>query len=108
LLRIVRLLVGSTDSSSQPGRLKGQGHHAQIIKRFKSDDENSELEILSRDDGLFEFRGYRKKIEPDGPFMGDSYWSLAEHSGLYETAESAERDARNEVDWLSNNKGGDD
>lgn len=46
--------------------------HAEIIKVLKSLDGNSELEILHRNDGFFEYRAHIMKVEVDGPLAGAS------------------------------------
>ena len=75
--------------------------HAKIVKVLKSSTGDAELEILHRNDGFFEYRGYVRKIEIDGPYVGEYFWIPSEHSGIFDTAEHAERDARFEVPWLA-------
>ena len=70
--------------------------HAQIINVLKSDDGKVRVDLLERNDGLFEFRAYVERYE-EGPYAGDPYWSPTVNSGLYASAEDAKRDALNEV-----------
>lgn len=71
--------------------------HAKNIKTIERADGKARLHIFARNDGLFEYRG-------EAEIMGDEYegiyWDHTEFSGLYATAEDAERDAFNEVPWL--------
>jgi hypothetical protein len=72
--------------------------HAQIISVLKSDDGKVRVDVLERNDGLFEFRAYVERYEEE-PCAGDPYWywSPTVNSGLYASAEDAKRDALNEV-----------
>jgi hypothetical protein len=73
--------------------------HAKIVKVLDNDDGKERVNILERSDGLFEFRSYVEQTE-DGPYASGPYWSPRLHSGLYLSAEEAERDARPQVPWL--------
>jgi len=70
--------------------------HAKVTKVLDSSDRKTRVNVLARNDGLFEFRAYVERYE-EGPFAGEPYWSPTVHSGLYETIEDAERDALNVV-----------
>ncbi|MDR3465198.1 MAG: hypothetical protein P4M07_04560 [Xanthobacteraceae bacterium] len=74
--------------------------HAKIRKVFESSDRKARVNVLERQDGLFEFRAYVERYEEG------AYWSPTEISGLYESAEEAERGALNEVPWLRQFCGG--
>jgi hypothetical protein len=65
--------------------------HAQIIKVIESSDRKARVEVLKRNDGLFEFRASVECYE-DG-----YYWAPTLNSGLYASVEEAERDALHEV-----------
>jgi hypothetical protein len=74
--------------------------HAQILNLLRRADGKAYVDILLRSDGLYEFRGFVEAVEATGPNEGETYWSIAEHSGLYDTAERCEEAARLEVPWL--------
>jgi hypothetical protein len=65
------------------------------IKTIGRPDGKARLFILARDDGLFRFEGESEQEED-----GDLFWALSESSGLYESAERAEHEARRTVPWL--------
>jgi hypothetical protein len=67
--------------------------HAKIINVLKSNDGKTRVDLLERDDGLFEFRTYVECYEIGGPYDGEPYWSPTVNSGLYASIEDAERDA---------------
>jgi hypothetical protein len=72
--------------------------HAQIINVFESSDGKARVNVLKRNDGLFEFRAYVERYEGDGsPYEGEPYWSPTVRSGLYASVEDAQRDALHEV-----------
>ena len=73
------------------------------IRRIEGGDAGRALEILRGEHGLFRF--YEVQWIP--PYVDDEYgyedpgyWSPITQSGLYESAEAAERDARAEIAWL--------
>ena len=74
--------------------------HAKVIKVLENADSKSRVNILERNDGLFEFRAYIERSD-DGPYSSGPYWSPTSHSGIYSSAEDAERDARAQVHWLN-------
>jgi hypothetical protein len=71
--------------------------HAKSIKEFERADGKARLFILARNDGLYEYRG---EVEVVGDEYEGIYWMPTEMSGLYATAEEAERDAFASVPWL--------
>lgn len=73
--------------------------YAKVIKVLEAVDGKSRVNILERNDGLFEFRAYIEKSD-DGPYSSGPYWSPTLDSGIYSSAEFAERDARAQVHWL--------
>jgi hypothetical protein len=68
--------------------------HAKVIKVFESSNHKVRVEVLERNDGLFEFRAYAERFEE---FTEELYWSPTLESGIYANVEDAERDALNEV-----------
>ena len=73
--------------------------HAKVIKVIEKDDRKSRVNILERNDGHFEFRAYVEQSD-DGPYASGPYWSPTLYSGIYSSAEDAERDACAQVNWL--------
>jgi hypothetical protein len=68
--------------------------HAKIINVFESSNRKVRVDVLERNDGLFEFRAYAERFEE---FTEEFYWSPTLDSGIYASAEEAKRDALNEV-----------
>ena len=66
------------------------------IRSFHSPDGLHQLVIFQRPDGFFGYASERFTVED-----GDAYWEPAEASGIYESAEKAERSALSEVTWFS-------
>jgi hypothetical protein len=66
------------------------------IKTIEHPEGKARIFIVARDDGLFRYEG---EVEQWDQFSG-FYWAPRYGSGLYETPEAAEADARNEVPWL--------
>lgn len=73
--------------------------HAKVVKVLENGDGKARLNILERRDGLFEFRSY-VEVTDDRPYFSGAYWSPRLRSGLFLSAEEAERDARSQVPWL--------
>jgi hypothetical protein len=69
--------------------------HAEEIRKLQRPDGKAEVYILKRDDGLYEYVG-SVECEEDGYV----YWGPVEHSGLFASAEEAERNALDEIPWL--------
>lgn len=65
------------------------------IKTIERDNGTARLFIIERDDGCFRFEG-EAEFDEDG----ELYWVPCDISGIYASAEDAERAARNEVLWL--------
>lgn len=70
--------------------------HGTVFKLIESADGKNYVDIVSRRDGLFEFRAYDFK---HGEYEGD-YWEASYISGLYAGADVAESEARKTVPWL--------
>ena len=73
--------------------------HADVAKVIHSSDGGFKIEFLKRNDGLYEYRGFERRLE-QSPVSETSYWSPRESSGLYKTMEELEQTARQTVDWL--------
>jgi hypothetical protein len=70
---------------------------AKTIKVINRADGKARVCILARHDGLYEYWG---ETEIVGDEYEGIYWAPTDMSGLYASAEEAERDAWNEVPWL--------
>lgn len=75
----------------------------ELVKRIEGADAIRALEIFRGDHGLFRF-DEMKWHEPDlddlYEYEYEGYWAPITCSGLYDSAEAAERDARAEIAWL--------
>jgi hypothetical protein len=67
------------------------------LKTIERSDGKARLFILERDDGLFRFEGEAEQEED-----GYVFWAPCDISGLYQTADAAEQDARRMIPWLRN------
>ena len=65
------------------------------IKTIERDNGKARLFIMARDDGCYRFDG-EAEFEEDG----ETYRAPCDISGLYATADDAERAAEHEVLWL--------
>jgi len=74
--------------------------HAKSIKMIERADGKARVYILERNDGLYEYGG---EAEIVGNEYEGIYWSPTEQSGLYASAEEAERAAFEDVPWLRQN-----
>jgi hypothetical protein len=66
------------------------------VRTIRSADGLRKLVVFRRPDGLFGFAGERFTEED-----GYAFWEPAEASGIYESAEAAERAAIAEITWLA-------
>jgi|EndMetStandDraft_8_1072994.scaffolds.fasta_scaffold563545_2 hypothetical protein len=66
------------------------------IKTIEKRDGSAKLFIMERDDGLYRFVGEKLLAEK----LGETYWEPCDFSGLYQSADAAERAAEKEVLWL--------
>jgi hypothetical protein len=70
------------------------------IKRFERPDGKRSLTIFERDDGCYAFVEDGEQYEG---YVKEYYWAPIHFSGIYGTAEEAERDARLMTPWLREN-----
>jgi hypothetical protein len=71
--------------------------HAKSIKVIDRADGKAKVYILARHDGFYEYRG---EAEIQGDEYEGVYWSPSEISGLFASADEAERAAFDDVPWL--------
>jgi hypothetical protein len=67
-----------------------------VFKQITSSDGERCLDIVARNDGLFQFRAYDRQ---EDEYLG-TYWSPSHQSGLYDRADLAEAAALREIPWL--------
>jgi hypothetical protein len=75
-----------------------------IIKRIESADRRRAMELQEGLEGLVRFTEFTwvvSKDETDRIVHGEGYWMYGWQSGLYPTAEAAERDAKATLPWLN-------
>ena len=72
------------------------------IKSFTSPDEKRRLHLYDRENGFFSFEETYEDYDDLSQFgMGiQSYWTEGYESGLYDSAEAAEREALAITPWL--------
>ena len=68
----------------------------ELIKRLHSEDRLRHVDIMRSHQGLFRFVELTYITEGDGHW----FWTPVSESGLYASAEDAERGARLELPWL--------
>ena len=66
-----------------------------VVKRVRSPDGKSEFEFCLRTDGHFQYFGHSEITED-----GYTFWTPTAFSGLFDSLESAERDAAADASWL--------
>jgi hypothetical protein len=76
------------------------------ITRIQSADERHALEIMRGSSGQYRFIEFEWVLSVDDVdrlVHGDGYWKTSSPSGLYESAQAAEADARASLPWLKEN-----
>jgi hypothetical protein len=68
---------------------------AKSIKTYEREDGKARVHILHRDDGRYSFHA-----EAEQESFGDIFWGPLEHSGIYDSAETAEQEATSLYPWL--------
>jgi hypothetical protein len=73
-----------------------------VIKRFESFDGKRRVSILARDDGFYAYEEMAEDFEDMRCIGGaiERTWLPVQESGIYESAEDAERDARLAISWM--------
>jgi hypothetical protein len=70
-----------------------------IIKTMVRPDGERRVEIVQRDDGLFSFAEDMRALTYDGDPCWTSAWPSP--SPIFDSAETAEAEARARIDWLA-------
>ena len=75
----------------------------QVVQTFTAPDGKSRLEIHAHENGFFSFtQTTEARLDnPNLPEEMQTYWKIVHESGLYESAEAAENDARAMTPWLN-------
>ena len=76
-----------------------------IVRTFTTPDGKGRLNIYKGENGLFSFdETVEARLDsPNLPEAEQTYWKIVHESGLYQTAEAAEDDARAMTPWLNSN-----
>lgn len=72
----------------------------ETIKTLTSGDGKYSLDIERDEAGLYRYVTFSDRYRTDADFQNPPYWTIEGFSGLYETAEAAEADARAQLTWL--------
>jgi hypothetical protein len=67
------------------------------VKRMESRDGRQYLEIMARDDGFFRFVEHTETTD-----SGYTFWTPTHWSGIFESADHAESEARATIGWMRN------
>ncbi len=74
------------------------------VKGYLSPDGSRKLEIFRKSNGLFQFEESIVEliIEPDAEFFeeGTTYWNCTHLSGLHDSMEAADVEAKASLSWL--------
>jgi hypothetical protein len=73
-----------------------------LVQTFTTPDGKRRLNIYAHESGFFSFTETTEARldHPDLPEEKQTYWKIVLESGLYETSEAAEDDARKMTPWL--------
>jgi hypothetical protein len=92
-LRLLRVALWPPDDSGPP-------HAAEPLAEYSSPDGQLRLTLYRRADGRFSYGVDRYWVE-DFPEYHDEYWSPHSGSGLFDSAESAIREAALLFPWIA-------
>ncbi|MBT2134842.1 hypothetical protein KK137_10895 [Croceibacterium sp. LX-88] len=72
----------------------------ETVKTLTSRDDKHRIDIERSEAGLYRYVTFNDRYRTDEDFQNPPYWMIEAFSGLYQTAEAAEADARAECAWL--------
>jgi hypothetical protein len=72
----------------------------ETYKTIASRDGRNRIDFERTEDGFYRYVTLDDRYRDDPDFPNPPHWSLAEFSGLYDTAEAMEADARATFVWL--------
>lgn len=71
-----------------------------LVKSIISRDRKNRIDIERNTDGLYRYVIFDDRYREDEDFPDPPQWTLAKFSGLYDTMEALEADAKSEFAWL--------
>lgn len=72
----------------------------ETVKTIVSRGDKHRIDIERSETGLYRYVTFNDRYRTDEDFHNPPYWMIEAFSGLYETAEEAEADAKAELPWL--------
>ena len=72
----------------------------ELVKSITSQDGKNRIYIERNCDGLYRYVTLDDRYRQDEDFQNPPYWTIAQFSGLYDTIEAVEADAKSELPWL--------
>jgi len=77
-----------------------EDRRVETVKIITSRDGKHRIDIERSETGLYRHITFSDRYRANEDFHNPPYWTIEAFSGLYETAEAAEADARAEFAWL--------
>lgn len=71
-----------------------------IVRSIISRDGKNRIDVERGADGLYRYVTFDDRYRRDEDFPDPPHWTMAKFSGLYETEEALEADAKSEFAWL--------
>lgn len=71
-----------------------------ILRSFESLDAKRRLEIYDHEDGFYSYEEVYEAVEDIPDYGLETYWGISYVSGLFDSAEAAECDAKLGIPWL--------
>ena len=72
-----------------------------LVKSITSKDGKNRIDFERDGDGLYRYVTLDDRYREDEDFHNPPYWTLVKSSGLYDTIEAVEADAKSEFAWLN-------
>ncbi len=72
----------------------------ETVKTITSRDGKHSIDIERSEAGLYRYVTFSDRYRTDEDFQNPPFWTIEGFSGLYDTADAAEADARAEFRWL--------
>lgn len=71
-----------------------------LVKSIVSRDGKNRIDIKRNANGLYRYVTFDDRYREDEDFPDPPHWRIVKFSGLYDTAEALEADAKSEFAWL--------
>jgi len=71
-----------------------------LVKSFTSRDGKNRIDIERNADGFYRYVIFDDRYRDDEDFPDPPHWTIGKWSGLYDTVEALEADAKSEFAWL--------